>query len=101
MYKLDAKKLVELCDAYPEWKKVVIQRAVNRRAYFMTIRDDFRNCFVLSQKVSFAKLNYGIKKVDEDLSSVLKGVTNVLGAFSGASSPEVSMPGSPKFSDEN
>ena len=48
VYKLGAKKLIELCDAYPEWKKVVIQRAVNRRAYFMTIRDDFRNCFVLS-----------------------------------------------------
>lgn len=48
VYKLGAKKLIELCDTYPEWKKFVIQRAVNRRAYFMTIRDDFRNCFVLS-----------------------------------------------------
>ena len=67
----------------------------------MTIRDDFRNCFVLSQKVSFARLNYGIKKLDQDLGSVLKGVTKVLGPFSGASSPEVSMPDSPKFSDEN
>ena len=35
------------------------------------------------------------------MGSVIKGVSDVLGLFSGASSPEVSMPGSPKFSDVN
>ena len=51
--------------------------------------------------MSFARLNYGIKKVDQDMGSVIKGMNDVLGLFSGASSPEVSMPDSPKFSDVN
>ena len=56
VYKLEANKLRELLDAYPEWKKFVIARAVNRRAYFMTIRDDFRNCHLLTQKTKVEKL---------------------------------------------
>lgn len=51
--------------------------------------------------MSFDRLNYGIKKVDQDIGSVIKGVNDVLGMFSGASSPEVSMPNSPKLSDVN
>lgn len=51
--------------------------------------------------MSFARLNYGIKKVDQDIGSVIKGVNNFLGVINGASSPEVSMPNSPKLSNVN
>ena len=44
----------------------------------MTIRDDFRNCIILGEKICYTKLNFGLQKVDNDIGAMTSGLEKMM-----------------------
>ena len=50
-FKLRRQIFLEICDEYPQWKRALINRAISRRAYFQTVKDDARKVNELILKI--------------------------------------------------
>lgn len=50
IYQLPGSKLVKLCEEYPEYKRLLVLRATQRRAYFLKVLEEMHSLIELRMK---------------------------------------------------
>lgn len=50
IYQLEGKFLVQLCEEYPAYKRLLVLRATQRRAYFLKVLEEMHNLIELRMK---------------------------------------------------